>query len=74
MRFFSPFAFQAAILTEGAVYVNLFMTVVSMVRIMLFWFRSCENIFLNSFRKLENWSIVALLTAALDAVTCALVG
>jgi len=47
------------------------MTVVNMVRVMLFWFRSCENIFFNLFRKLENWSIVALLTAALDAVTCA---
>ena len=54
-----------------AVYVNLLITVVSIVRIMLFWLRSCENRVLSSFRNVVRESRVVLLIAVLVAVTWA---
>lgn len=35
--------------------------VVSIIRIMLFWLKNYENIILNTYKKLKNWSIVVLL-------------
>lgn len=64
-----PFAINLLCIQGLMFFASTVVVVVSIIRIMLFWLKNYENIILNTYKKLKNWSIVVLLFTLLVVIT-----